>query len=244
MKSSSELRAAARGQLRGYWMEAVGLTLACGILMTAAGAVAGVGMLIAGGPLVYGYQGYFSRKARGEEAQIENLFDGFKVFGPTFLLFLLETVFIVLWSCLLVIPGIVKAFSYSMAVFILRDNPDMGASDAITASRRMMNGHKAELFALYVGFIGWALLCLFTCGIGYLWLKPYVSASVANFYEELKKIPVVEGLVWAGAGTFFFDHSPKRDSGSSRSSASNRIPASGKTRSTVSRSRGKKSDRT
>jgi uncharacterized membrane protein len=80
-----------------------------------------------------------------------------------------------------------------MAVFILRDNPGMGASDAITASRKMMNGHKAELFALYIGFIGWALLCLPTCGIGYLWLGPYVSASVANFYEELKKIPADEG---------------------------------------------------
>jgi uncharacterized membrane protein len=101
-------------------------------------------------------------------------------------LFLLEAVFIALWSCLLIVPGIVKFFSYSMAYYILRDNPDMSALDAITASRNMMNGYKGKLFGLYLSFIGWWFLCLFSFGVGYLWLTPYISLSCANFYEDLK----------------------------------------------------------
>jgi uncharacterized membrane protein len=63
----------------------------------------------------------------------------------------------------------------------------MGAMEALNASRKMMNGHKARLFGLNLSFIGWCLLCILTLGIGYLWLGPYVSLSVANFYEDLKQ---------------------------------------------------------
>jgi uncharacterized membrane protein len=63
----------------------------------------------------------------------------------------------------------------------------MDALDAITASRKMMNGYKGKLFCLHLSFIGWALLCGLTFGIGYLWLSPYITLSVSNFYEDLKK---------------------------------------------------------
>ena len=130
---------------------------------------------------------YFLNKARGESAEFENLFDGFKVFIRSFLLCLLEFVFIMLWTLLFIVPGIIKSFSYSMAYFILKDNPDIGANEAITRSRKMMAGHKGKLFLLYLSFIGWILLCCLTLGIGILWLYPYMTLSVANFYEDLKK---------------------------------------------------------
>jgi uncharacterized membrane protein len=74
-----------------------------------------------------------------------------------------------------------------MAFFILCDNPDIGAVEAITRSRKMMVGYKGKLFGLYLSFIGWALLCCLSFGIGFLWLGPYINLSVTNFYENLKQ---------------------------------------------------------
>jgi uncharacterized membrane protein len=186
MKENAELRAMARNQLKGTWLAAVGLFLVYGIIMGASSLVV-VGPLVLGGPLTLGYVGYFLKKPRGETGKLENLFDGFKQFGSSFLLNLLQNIFIVLWSCLLIIPGIVKSFSYAMAFYIMKDNPDIGALEAITQSRKMMVGYKWKLFCLYFSFIGWILLCCLTFGIGLLWLVPYMETSRANFYEELKK---------------------------------------------------------
>lgn len=99
---------------------------------------------------------------------------------------LLMYIFLFLWTLLLIIPGIIKAFSYAMTPYILEENPELGASEAIDRSRMMMRGHKFDLFWLYLSFIGWGLLCLLTAGIGFLWLFPYVQASIAAFYEEVK----------------------------------------------------------
>ncbi|MDR2629739.1 MAG: DUF975 family protein, partial [Spirochaetaceae bacterium] len=68
-----------------------------------------------------------------------------------------------------------------------KDNPNIGALEAITQSRKIMAGYKGKLFGLYLSFIGWGLLCCLSFGIGFLWLVPYISMSVTNFYEELIK---------------------------------------------------------
>lgn len=186
MKENFELRALARTQLRGNWLTAVGVVVVYSVIICASGCVV-VGPWVLGGPLFLGLIGYFLRKAHGESARIENLFDGFKVFGSGFLLYILNALFIALWTCLLIIPGIVKCFSYSMAFFILHDNPEIGALEAITQSRKMMNGYKGKLFGLCLSFIGWAFLCCLTFGIGFFWLAPYITLSITNFYEDLKK---------------------------------------------------------
>ena len=186
MVENSQFRAAARSQLRGDWLPTVGASLVYAVLINLASMVFFVGIFIVGGPLTLGFCGYFLRKARGEKAEIENLFEGFKTFGTSFLLYLMEMIFIFLWSLLLIIPGIIKSLSYSMAFFILRDNPGMGSMEALNASKKMMHGYKKKLFYLYLSFIGWALLGLLTLGIGYLWLIPYIYLSTANFYENLK----------------------------------------------------------
>ena len=98
----------------------------------------------------------------------------------------LMMLFTFLWSLLFIIPGIVKAFSYSMTPFILEEHPELGANEAIDHSRAMMKGHKFDLFWLILSFIGWGFLCLFTFGIGYLWLVPYMSTSISAFYEDVK----------------------------------------------------------
>ena len=154
MKENHELRAIARSQLHGGWLAAVAMVSLYTIIISASGLVL-IGPLILGGPLTLGFMGYCLKKTRGEAVRVENLFDGFKLFGTSFLLYLLEIVFIGLWTCLFIIPGMVKCLSYSMAFFILRDNPDIGAAEAITRSRKMMSGHKGKLFGLLLSFIGW-----------------------------------------------------------------------------------------
>ena len=94
--------------------------------------------------------------------------------------------YIFLWSLLFIIPGIIKMFSYAMTTYILEDNPELSADEAIDRSRAMMKGHKFDLFWLILSFIGWFILCAFTLGIGLLWLMPYTNTTVAAFYEDVK----------------------------------------------------------
>ena len=123
----------------------------------------------------------------GDAALTENMFKiAFKNYWHKVWGIFLMGIFIALWTCLFILPGIVKAFSYAMTPFILEDRPELSANEAIDLSRAMMKGHKFDLFYLYLGFIGWFLLCLLTLGIGFLWLVPYVQASQAAFYEEVK----------------------------------------------------------
>lgn len=99
---------------------------------------------------------------------------------------LLVGIFIFLWTLLFIIPGIIKSFSYAMTPYILDEYPELSPSEAIHRSRMMMKGHKFDLFWLYLSFIGWGILCLFTFGIGFLWLVPYMQTAEAAFYEEVK----------------------------------------------------------
>jgi uncharacterized membrane protein len=186
MKENYELRAISRSQLDGGWLAAVGMLLIYTVIVGLSGLVV-IGPFVLIGPLTLGFRGYYLKISRGETVNLENLFDGFRQFGSSFLLWLLESVFLALWTCLLIIPGIVKCFSYSMAFYILRDNPEIGALGAISLSRKMMVGYKGKLFGLYISFIGWGLLCCLSFGIGFLWLIPYIDLSCANFYEDLKQ---------------------------------------------------------
>ena len=98
----------------------------------------------------------------------------------------LMTIKIFLWALLFVIPGIYKALCYSMTPFIAVEHPELSAKETIEMSRQMMKGHVFDLIWLYLSFIGWALLCIVTLGIGFFWLAPYVNTSVAAFYSDLK----------------------------------------------------------
>ncbi len=186
LKDNSELRSEARELLAGNWVGPIISCLVYGVATNAASAVGGIGALILGGPLELGLAAYFLMFKRQKSAQLEILFQGFRNFESALILYVVRMIFIVLWALLFIIPGIIAALKFSMAMYILHDNPDMSGMDALNRSKEMMNGHKGKLFGLYLSFIGWAILCLFTLGIGYLWLYPYIKASEANFYEDLK----------------------------------------------------------
>ena len=141
---------------------------------------------ITGGAFSLGFSGYFLKRIRGEEILLGNIFDGFKRFGTAFAISFLSALQIILWSLLLIIPGIIKAFGYSMAYYIAHDNPGIYSSEALEKSQIMMKGHKFKLFLLELSFIGWILLGSLPLGIGLLWVYPYMNLSMANFYENLK----------------------------------------------------------
>lgn len=105
--------------------------------------------------------------------------------GKAFLVPFLMLLFIYLWTLLFIIPGVIMAYAYSMAVFVANDNPELSAMDAIKKSRELMRGHKWDLFVLDLSFIGWILLSILTCGLGLLFLVPYIEAAHAEFYREL-----------------------------------------------------------
>lgn len=138
-------------------------------------------------PLIWGMTVFFLGIARGEEMTVGRVFDGFKDFGRIFTTMFLYFLYIILWGMLLVIPGVIKGYSYAMTPYILKDNPEMKNNEAIEKSMEMMNGHKMDLFLLDLSLIGWAVLCLFTLGIGFLFLSSYQDTAHAHFYEDLKK---------------------------------------------------------
>lgn len=123
----------------------------------------------------------------GKEARVGQIFCHTSIIGKAVWLRLRMSIFIFLWSLLLIIPGIIKSYSYSMAGFIMSENPEMSAKEAMEVSMQMMSGNKWRLFCLQLSFIGWDILCIFTFGIGYLWLNPYVNAATAAFYDEVSR---------------------------------------------------------
>lgn len=147
----------------------------------------GIAQFIIGGPITLGYVKFNLHMVNGTRPDFFDLFTQFHRFGEGFLLQLLRRIYIFLWTLCLVVPGIIATFSYAMAPYILYENPGMSANDAIGASKQMMEGNRWRLFCLNISFIGWSFLCIFTLGIGFLWLKPYMEASYAAFYEELKR---------------------------------------------------------
>lgn len=110
-------------------------------------------------------------------------------FGPELINFVLVSIFTFLWTWLLIIPGIIKAYSYSMTPYIVKDmvasGKQVSATDGINASKELMKGHKMALFIFDLSFLGWNILAAITCGLGYLWVTPYYQTAKANFYRHI-----------------------------------------------------------
>lgn len=190
LKLNSELRAVSRTTLSGNWMMAALATL---VYLLIAGGVSSIPVagsvlaIIITYPLAYGFAILFLDLFReGKPIDIGKLFDGFKDFGRVWVALILVAIYTILWTCLLIIPGIVKSYSYALTPFILKDEPELKYNAAIEKSMRMMDGYKMKLFLLDLSFIGWMILSVLTLGIGLLFLQPYMNTARAAFYEDLK----------------------------------------------------------
>lgn len=173
------------------------------------------------GAFTYGIVRFFINLIRNKNPQIENLFEGFKVFGKTILVNLVLLVFKFLWSLLAVIAIVIFTFilafqaansvqpnigliityiilmlaititlqiflnRYALTYYIFNDNNDLDIMAIVNRSVELMQGKKIELFLLYLSFIGWYILGIISLGIGFIWINPYVKATVAAFYNNL-----------------------------------------------------------
>ena len=181
----SELKLTARQQMKGNVWIFFGTTLVLGLILGASGAT-GIGPLLLSGVVELGTVMLALEIARTGKTEFNTGFNGFSQFGSAFIAGFVGTIFIMLWSCLFIIPGIIAAFRYSMTFYILADNPGMSGIDALNKSKEMMKGHKWEFFLLQLSFIGWCLLVPFTFGLLMIWLTPYMETTNALYYEKIK----------------------------------------------------------
>jgi len=196
---SSQLKKAAKESLSGRWGFAVLTVILFSIIQGVPGlfgsdidepantmdlVVSLVSILLI--PVGVGWTWIAMSIARGEETKVTDLFEPYGMFFKVIGLAIVQLFFILLWLLLLVVPGIIKSFSYMLTFYILRDEPSIGILEAITRSRKMMDGHKMEAFLLLLSFIGWALLGIVTLGLAFLWITPYFSVTFAKFYDRVR----------------------------------------------------------
>ena len=199
MITRRELKENSKQQLKGKWGVAIGTCFVYSLLSSLSivyefeispsiYVTLNIILLLISGALAVGINRFMiTLVKREEEPRFIQLFSGFSdVFLKSLGLLLLFSLIIIIGSILLVIPGIIAAFMYSQSFYILADNPDMSVVECLRKSREMMVGYKFDYLVLQLSFLGWGILCIFTFGIGLLWLMPYMEATLANYYLELK----------------------------------------------------------
>ena len=155
------------------------------IYLVLAALVLAVFYFILGSVICVGYARFNLDLTGGEKPPFETLFTYFYNWKTLAVSSLLRSVYILLWSLLLIVPGIMATYSYAMTDYILAEHPALTASEAIAQSKAMMDGSRWRLFCLHLSFIGWDLLCALTLGLGNLALTPYKQAAEAAFYRDL-----------------------------------------------------------
>lgn len=148
--------------------------------------IVGVITFLIGSIVGLGYAKFNLELYKNETADFKMVFSEKSRYKDCFKLFLMQFLYVVIGSALFIIPGIIARFAYCMGAYIMVENPEMSAKEALAASRAMMKGNKWRLFCLYWSFIGWDILAAFSMGIGHLFLCPYVEAATAAFYNEIK----------------------------------------------------------
>ena len=217
-----EMRQRGKASLKNKWGIAIGVTIIYVLIVIALSvlpqvmqiskmkslAVIGITVLLISiisfavqAALVLGLNNCFIKIVKGEEAGVGTLFSRFNYILKATGLLLLMTIKAFLWSLLFVIPGIVAAYRYSLAMYLMAEDPEMGVVEAIDKSKEIMKGKKGRLFTLQLSFIGWFILGALTCGIlNLFYVTPYYQSAIAVFYniaknegkEEQKEVPIKE----------------------------------------------------
>ena len=155
------------------------------IYITIAAIAMAVVYFVLGSIISVGYARFNLDLVDGGNPSFETLFGYFSYWKTTAVARLLQSLYVLLWSLLFIIPGIMASYSYAMTEFILAEHPELTAGEAIAQSKEMMSGNRWRLFCLHFSFIGWDILCTLTMGIGHLWLRPYRQVADAVFYREI-----------------------------------------------------------
>lgn len=149
-----------------------------------------------GNVILVGQKGWSLRFWRGEYPSVGEMFAGFRMYTPAMLTTLLRDLFVFLWTLLLVVPGIVMGYAYSMSEYIIYENPRLSPTRALEMSKVMTSGYKGDLFLFDLSFLGWQILSLFTLGIlGIVYVNPYYDTAHAGMYDMLKTNALQRGLL-------------------------------------------------
>ena len=140
-----------------------------------------------GNVIVVGKNGYFIKNHK-DNPELSEIFNGFKgnYLNVVKIMFLMDLKTL-LWLFLFIVPGLIKAYEYSMIPYLLAENPNLSTSEAFSLSKQMTTGQKMDLFVLDLSFIGWGFLGLICCGIGLLFVQPYPETTKAEVYLILKQ---------------------------------------------------------
>ena len=181
-----EAKRRALDTLRNRWGEAIVVSLLYSIILAALSSVIGVGGLLFSSILLIGYYTIQIEAMNNKKFNVEKIVSGLNgnTLSTRIVLSVIKNLYIFLWSLLFIIPGIVKHYGYMLTEFVAMENPEMSASDCLRKSQELMDGHKKELFVLDLSFIGWHLLCILSCGIGYLFLNPYIIQTRIQYIDE------------------------------------------------------------
>ena len=186
----AELKSKARDQLgnsifSNNWL--IGVVVS--VIVTAVSGITGPVALLLVGILSVASVGFFKTIVREQKARIESTVESVtKDIGGSIILGVLFSIFVALWSLLFVIPGLVKAYAYSMAFYLKDEHPDWDWKKCLDESQRLTKGHKWELFILDLSFIGWYLVGGLVFGIGTLWVNVYHETTKINYFEELTRV--------------------------------------------------------
>ena len=198
-----------------FWYEYSGIIITVFILILLFAVIWSLALMVVGGAAKLGYARYNLHLIDGKKASLADLISQFHRLLDGFLMQLLQGLYLFLWSLLFIIPGIIKAYSYAMTPYIMSEKPHLSVNEAITESRRIMDGNKWRLFCLEWSFIGWWLLCALPLVIGvagsvglgiltenpfwvlaflpsllpvwaaFCFLRPYNEAAWAAFYRDV-----------------------------------------------------------
>ena len=179
------------------WIMAVCAVIIVGAITGGVNSIPYVGWIISlvvGGPLAYSLAKLFIKQSYdGKPMELGNMFDGFKEdFGCNVLLYIMQVIFITLWSLLLIVPGIIKMYEYKFIFYVKADHPEYTWKECFAESKRLTNGHKMDMFVLSLSFIGWAIVGTLCVGVGSFWVAAYQGATFSQLYKQLKEQPVVE----------------------------------------------------
>ena len=190
MLDNKSIRAEARNRLSGNWGQPIGvfaIYLLITVVLQNIPFIGPIALIFITGPLALGLAIYFLNFLKDDESNLNQLFEGFKNYGGVLVTYLLYSIYILLWTLLFIIPGIIAQMKYSQVWFIMAEDSEISGNDALMKSKKMMDGFKMQYFLLALSFFGWILLAMLTCGIGLLWVIPYMQTSYAKFYEALKE---------------------------------------------------------
>ena len=197
---NSQIMEEAYASLKGKWGLAIGGNLLFAIISMAVALVgwltvgedwgANLTSLIFAPPLAIGMTIFSLNISRDNNPEIDNLFIPFKTsWVNAILAYFMMGVLVAVGFILLIIPGIIAALMFSQVFFIMGEDNEISAYDALVKSMNMMKGYKWKFFRIALRIIGLAILCIFTLGIGFIWLLPYQNVVYAKFYDDIKNNP-------------------------------------------------------